>query len=151
MHKNKEKIAIIGRINSGKTTLIKKLSNEFITYAKTQQVTYSLHFIDTPGEFVELPCFRPQAINVVCDAGLIILVNACIDCQNSIPPNFVLTYNAPVIGVITKIDHPKKKIKRSHNFLTYAGIKPDKIFEVSAHTGEGVPVLKEFIENYVSL
>lgn len=150
MASNKNRIALIGRIGSGKTTLFQRLTNEFISYGKTQQVSYSDHFIDTPGEFVELPCFRPQAINVTCDSGLIILINSSTDHQNSVPPNFVCTYNIPVIGVITKIDHKRCDLKRSRRYLTYAGIHPDNIHPVSAFTGEGIAALKMVIQNYVT-
>lgn len=151
MANNKNRVALIGRIGSGKTTLFQRLSDAFVSYGKTQQVNYSDHFIDTPGEFVELPCFRPQAINVTCDAGLIILINSSTDHQNSIPPNFVLTYNIPVIGVITKIDHKHSDLRRSQRYLNYAGIQPDKIYSVSAITGEGVDVLRNAILQYVSI
>ncbi|WP_303868849.1 EutP/PduV family microcompartment system protein [Acetobacterium wieringae] len=150
MANNKNRIALIGRIGSGKTTLFQRLTNELIRYGKTQQISYSDHFIDTPGEFVELPCFRPQAINVTCDAGLIVLINSSTDSQNSVPPNFVCTYNIPVIGVITKIDHRHSDLKRSHRYLTYAGIHPDKIHPVSALTGEGIAELKVVIQKYVT-
>ncbi|WP_373483085.1 EutP/PduV family microcompartment system protein [Acetobacterium sp.] len=147
---NKNRIALIGRIGSGKTTLLQRLTNELINYGKTQQVSYSDHFIDTPGEFVELPCFRPQAINVTCDSGLIILINSSTDHQNSVPPNFVCTYNIPVIGIITKIDHKHCDLKRSQRYLTYAGIRPDKIHPVSAITGEGILELKKTIQEYIA-
>lgn len=151
MATNKNRVALIGRIGSGKTTLFQRLSDAFVTHGKTQQVNYSDHFIDTPGEFVELPCFRPQAINVTCDAGLIILINSSTDHQNSIPPNFVLTYNIPVIGVITKIDHKYSDLRRSQRYLNYAGIQPDKIYSVSAITGEGVDVLRNAILQFVPI
>jgi ethanolamine utilization protein EutP len=106
--------------------------------------------LDTPGEFVELPCFRPQAINVTCDAGLIILVNSATDCQNSVPPNFIRTYNRPVIGVITKIDDKKGNLKRSYRYLQYAGIREDDIVPVSAFSGAGIVDLKALIENIFS-
>ncbi|KNZ42759.1 EutP/PduV family microcompartment system protein [Acetobacterium bakii] len=150
MANNKNRISLIGRIGCGKTTLFQRLTNEFIAYGKTQQVTYSDHFIDTPGEFVELPCFRPQAINVTCDSGLIILINSSTDHQNSVPPNFVCTYNIPVIGVITKIDHRHCDLKRSYRYLTYAGILPENIYPISAITGDGIIELKTIIQKYVS-
>ncbi|AFA47175.1 EutP/PduV family microcompartment system protein [Acetobacterium woodii] len=149
MANNRNRIALIGRIGSGKTTLLQRLTAELIHYGKTQQINYTDHFIDTPGEFVELPCFRPQAINVTCDSGLILLINSSTDHQNSIPPNFVCTYNSPVIGVITKIDHKHSDLKRSQRYLTYAGIHPEQIFPVSALSGEGIDTLKSVIHNYV--
>lgn len=114
-------------------------------------VTYTDNFIDTPGEFIEMPVFCRQAINVSCDAGLIVMLNSSIDTQNSASPNFVHTFNIPAIGVITKIDSPKANTKRSRNFLNYAGISKNKIFEVSALTGEGIPELVTAIHHYVDL
>ncbi|WKY46472.1 EutP/PduV family microcompartment system protein [Eubacteriaceae bacterium ES3] len=149
MANNRGRIALIGRIGSGKTTLVQCLSNEFLKYQKTQQVTYSPHFLDTPGEFVELPCFRPQAINVTCDAGLIILVNSATDCQNSVPPQFIRTYNRPVLGVITKIDDKNSNLKRSYRYLEYAGVKKSEIIPVSAFSGDGIELLKKQIDNIV--
>lgn len=151
MASNKKRIALMGRIGSGKTTLIQYLSNQDLKIEKTQQIIYSSYFMDLPGEFVELPCFRPQAINVACDVGLIILVNSSIDCENSIPPNFVLTYNIPVIGVITKIDDKKANLRRSYRYLEYAGVQKNNIFKVSAFSGAGISFLKKNIANYLPI
>ncbi|MGE4509458.1 MAG: EutP/PduV family microcompartment system protein, partial [Eubacteriaceae bacterium] len=104
MANNRKRVALIGKIGSGKTTLKQRLSKDEIKYEKTQMITYYDDFIDTPGEFLELPFFSRQAINITLDAGLVILVSSCIDSQNSYSPNFVFTYNIPTIGVITKID-----------------------------------------------
>lgn len=114
-------------------------------------VTYTENFIDTPGEFIELPFFCRQAINVSCDAGLVILLNSSVDSQNSVSPNFVHTFNIPAIGVVTKIDKPGANIARSRKFLSYAGISKKKIFEVSSVTGEGIDALEAAIHKYVDL
>ncbi|KNZ42017.1 EutP/PduV family microcompartment system protein [Acetobacterium bakii] len=149
MANNKKRVALIGKISSGKTTLKQRLSNEEMKYSKTQMVSYFDDFIDTPGEFIELPFFSRQAINIACDAGLLIMVVSCVDSQNSIPPNFIHTFNIPAIGVITKIDHQDCNIKRSRNFLAYAGIKPKNIYEVSSETGAGIEALEEAIHHYM--
>lgn len=149
MANNKKRVALIGKISSGKTTLIQRLSSREMKYAKTQMVSYSDDFIDTPGEFIELPFFSRQAINVTCDAGLLILMISCIDGQNSVPPNFIHTFNIPSIGVITKIDREDGNIKRSRNFLDYAGINPKKIYEISSKTGEGIDALEAVIHAHM--
>ena len=150
MASNKNRVALIGKIGCGKTTLVQRLSDQEIHYAKTQMVTYTENFIDTPGEFVELPFFCRQAINVSCDAGLVILINSAIDSQNKVSPNFVHTFNIPSIGVITKIDDPRANIKRSRRFLEYAGINKKKIYEISSITGEGIEELTEVIHQYIN-
>lgn len=151
MASNKKRIALLGRIGSGKTTLIQCIIEQGLIVGKTQEVIYSSFFMDLPGEFLELPCFRPQAINITCDAGLIILVNSSTDCGNLVPPNFVLTYNVPVIGVITKIDAKDSDLRRRYQYLEYAGIQKKNIVPVSAFSGKGISSLKKTIENYVPL
>ena len=93
MASNRNRVALVGKIGCGKTTLMQRLTQQEIHYAKTQQVTYTEDFIDTPGEFIEMPFFCRQAINVSCDAGLVIVVISSVDTQNTIPPNFVFTFN----------------------------------------------------------
>jgi len=151
MASNRKRVALIGRIGSGKTTLVQRLSDMELHYAKTQMVTYTDNFIDTPGEFIEMPVFCRQAINVSCDAGLIVLVSSSTDTQNSISPNFVHTFNIPAIGVVTKIDSPKANVKRSRNFLSYGGINKKKIYEISSVTGEGIDKLVDAIHSYVDI
>lgn len=149
MASNKKRVALIGKIGSGKTTLMQRLNEEELKYSKTQMVSYYDEFIDTPGEFIELPFFSRQAINITMDAGLVILVNSCVDPQNAVPPNFVHTYNIPSIGVITKTDLGDCNIKRSRNLLIYAGINPKHIYVVSSYTGEGIEELEAAIHHFM--
>ncbi|AWW26543.1 EutP/PduV family microcompartment system protein [Acetobacterium carbinolicum] len=149
MANNRKRVALIGKIGSGKTTLMQRLNEEELKYSKTQMVSYYDDFIDTPGEFIELPFFSRQAINITMDAGLVILVCSCMDSQNAFPPNFIHTYNIPSIGVITKTDLPECNIKRSRNLLIYAGINPKHIYVVSAYSGEGIPELEATIHHYM--
>lgn len=141
----------MGRIRSGKTTLMQALQKKELNYAKTQQVTYTDNFIDTPGEFIEMSIFAHQAVSVSLDASLIIMVSSCIDTQNSIRPNFITMFNLPAIGVVTKIDREDGDRARSRHYLQYAGIPNSKIFEISSYTGEGLEVLSEEIHRYVNL
>lgn len=48
-----KKIILIGRSESGKTTLIQALRGEKIHYHKTQYVNHFDVIIDTPGEYVQ--------------------------------------------------------------------------------------------------
>lgn len=149
MASNRNRVALVGKIGCGKTTLMQRLSDDPIEYLKTQMVTYTDRFIDTPGEFIEMPFFTRQAINVTCDSGLLLVLVSATDWQNTIPPNFVHTYNIPFMGVVTKIDHPKADIKRARRFLEYAGIRPHLIAEVSAITGEGIEDLQNRIADLI--
>ena len=129
MASNRNRVALVGKIGCGKTTLMQRLTQQEIHYAKTQQVTYTEDFIDTPGEFIEMPFFCRQAINVSCDAGLVIVVISSVDTQ--------------------KIDREDADMKRSYRFMNFAGVNKKKIYEVSAITGEGIEALEEAIHSYM--
>ena len=48
-----KKLILIGRSESGKSTLIQALRGETLHYHKTQYVGYGDFIIDTPGEYAE--------------------------------------------------------------------------------------------------
>ena len=145
MASNRNRVALVGKIGCGKTTLRQKLSDEELHYRKTQTISYTEDFIDTPGEFIDMPFFCRNAINVACDAGLLGICVAADDNQNKLPPNFALTFNGPVIGIVTKIDKEGANPEKAAKFLVYAGVSKKKILRVSSFTGEGIPELEEHI------
>ncbi len=151
MASNRNRVALIGKVGCGKTTLKQRLSEEEIHYRKTQTVNYSENFIDTPGEFIDLPFFCRNAINVACDAGLLGVCITANEHQNKLPPNFALTFNGPVIGIVTKCDEPDADVKRVSRWLEYAGVNRHKIYPVSAISGEGIHELTQAILHYVDL
>lgn len=150
MASNRNRVALVGKIGAGKTTLIQRLSAGEVKYAKTQMVTYTDDFIDTPGEFIDHPALKSSAINVSCDAGLLLVVVSATEDQNAVSPNFVFTYNIPAIGVITKIDREAANVARGEKFLQYAGVRKKNIFPVSAFTGDGIDALSEVIHRRLS-
>ena len=150
MASNRNRIAMMGRIGSGKTSLRQRLMGEELKYEKTQQVIYTENFVDTPGEFIEMSLWHSEIVNVTLDVGLVIVVNSAIDSQNSIRPNFVQTFNLPAIGVVTKIDLENADIKRSRRLLRYAGVRDKNIFEVSIVTGEGLDELSEAVHQFIN-
>lgn len=48
-----KKLILIGRSESGKTTLTQALKGEKLQYAKTQATDYMDMLIDTPGEYAQ--------------------------------------------------------------------------------------------------
>ena len=48
-----KKLMLIGKVSCGKTTLCQYLTNQQMTYKKTQALTVTDNIIDTPGEYVE--------------------------------------------------------------------------------------------------
>lgn len=137
------KIMLIGASGAGKTTLIQRLQDNEIKYDKTQAIEYVGNFIDTPGEYMQNRWFWGPLTVTSCDADLIGFVHdsTCEDCWF----NGGLTYKfeKPCIGIITKIDQPSSNPSRSRNYLEYAGVAENNIFETSSYDGSGIDALSE--------
>ena len=139
------KILLIGGIGAGKTTLKQKLTNQAVSYSKTQMLDFSSIFVDCPGEYLEIPRYYHVLIDT---SHRVSEVWALLDPTKSraiYPPNFTKTFRKPVIGIITKIDLLQADIERSMDFLERAGIE-EEIYQVSVMTGVGLEGLKARIE-----
>lgn len=140
------KILLIGGIGAGKTTLKQKLSNEEVTYHKTQMLDFSNVFVDCPGEYLEIPRYYHVLIDTSHRVSEIWALQDPTKSRAIYPPNFTKTFRKPVIGIITKIDLPQADLERSMTYLDKAGIKQDKIYQISAMTGAGIDGLKARME-----
>ncbi len=139
------KILLIGGIGAGKTTLKQKLTNQAVSYHKTQMLDFSSIFVDCPGEYLEIPRYYHVLIDTSHRVSEIWALQDPTKSRAIYPPNFTRTFRKPVIGIITKIDLPQADIKRSIAYLDNAGIK-ERIYQVSVMTGAGIDGLKARME-----
>ena len=137
---------VMGMSGCGKTTLIQALMGEELRYSKTQTVTRHLHFIDTPGEYIERRYLYRALIMTAVDAEVIGLVQD-IGRQSWIPPAFATTFTKPVFGIVTKIDLARNpdEIAQARAALERAGADP--VFEVSSVAQQGLAELWAFLKS----
>ena len=139
-----KKTVLMGMSGSGKTTLIQSLLGEERRYNKTQTVEHYLHFIDTPGEYIEHRSFYRALIMTAVDAELIGLVQD-VGRASWIPPAFATTFAKPVFGIVTKTDLAGgTNLAEARDVLVRAGADP--VFEVSAFTGAGMDDLWRYLD-----
>ena len=136
---------LMGMSGCGKTTLIQALMGERLEYVKTQTIERHLHFIDTPGEYMEIRHYYRALIVTSADADEIGLVQDVGRESSWIPPAFASTFAKPVFGIVTKTDLATSPddIGHAREALVRAGAEP--IFEVSALTGDGLAPLADYL------
>ena len=141
----RKKIILIGKTGSGKTTLIQKLEARELIYQKTQTIEFSLHFIDTPGEYLENRQYYSALIVTSADADLIGLVEDCTTEEVWMPPAFASTFAKEVIGIVSKTDLARDpgQIQAARTRLNQAGAV--RIFEISAVLGDGIEELSRHL------
>lgn len=137
-----KKIMFIGRVKSGKTTLIQALKDQDLIYRKTQSVKYYENILDTPGEYFENKVFHKTILNLSFKYDLIAFVQSSTDELSLYPPNFSKMFgHKEVIGIVTKIDEEDGNIERAEDILSKAGAQ--KVFRVSAKMGIGIDKIKD--------
>lgn len=139
-----KKIILIGKSGSGKTTLTRKLMNEALDYKKTQSIEYCNNIIDTPGEYLENRSYYKALLVTSLDADAILLLQDVCDSECYFPPGYAHMFNKPTIGVITKIDMNSQNPEAAIRCLLNAGV--EKIYKISAYTGEGLEDLIKYLE-----
>lgn len=138
------KIILIGRSEAGKTTLTQALRGETIEYRKTQYVNVFDVIIDTPGEYAESKTLGGALAIYSYEADVIGLLVSAIEPYSLYPPCVCAIATREVIGIVTKIDHRLAEREQAAEWLRLAGC--EKIFFISAYTGEGIPELLEYLK-----
>lgn len=140
-----KKIILIGKTESGKTTLIQKIQSKKIEYKKTQTIENHYNFIDTPGEYLENRGYYSALMVTSYDADVIGFVQECGSHEFWLPPMFSSAFSKETIGIVTKIDLAKddEDIKIAEEALLRAGVT--RIFHISSFENKGIEEVVQFI------
>ena len=141
-----KKIMVIGAIGSGKTSLLNALNGENGSAVKTQALTYSAVSIDTPGEYVENPRLYRALLATESEAGCILFTQDSAAGHSVFPPGFAGSFSRLSIGIVTKADLIGSDAEKAEGHLRRLCLK-GPIFRVSAHTGEGIDELRNYISS----
>lgn len=139
-----KKCILIGRSGSGKTTLSQALQDTNIHYDKTQTVQHGGWLIDTPGEYIENAVFGGAIAVYSYESDIVGLLLAANEPYSLYAPNITCMANREVIGIVTKIDRQDAVPQRAAGWLRLSGC--EKIFFISAKTGEGIADLKKYLQ-----
>lgn len=138
-----KKLILMGRSESGKTTLKQALNHEKISYYKTQYIHYEDVVIDTPGEYAQTHHLGYALALYAYEADIVGLLVAATEQFSLFPPNITCMVNREVVGIITKINDEKANIGKVERWLKNAGCK--KIFYVDSVTGQGVDAILDYL------
>ena len=136
------RIIFMGPSGGGKSTLLHALSESGEKVTKTQAMEFKGTFIDTPGEYMQLPRFYHILIDSANRSEVIILVQDSTAQQVGMPPGFGRLFRRPVLGVISKLDPELANPQRARRWLEQAGIAAEHIYPVSVFSGEGMADLR---------
>ncbi len=138
-----KKIILIGRSESGKTTLIQALRGEKVHYEKTQYVRYDDLMIDTPGEYLQSRSLGGALAIYSFESDMVGLLVAATEPYTLMSPNVVSLATREVIGIVTKVNEENADVALADRWLQNAGCK--KIFHVDSVTGFGIAELYRYL------
>ena len=140
-----KKIFLMGRSESGKTSLTQALKGEKLHYVKTQYTNTDDDTIDSPGEYAESKHFSVGLACFSFEADVVAIVQAADEPFNLFGANCHSFIMRPLIGIITKIDSPYANMPMVRQWLINAGC--ERIFMINNVTREGIDELLEYLSD----
>lgn len=138
-----KKLLLVGKVGSGKTSLIQGLQGDELISRKTQAVTFNGMFIDSPGEFLENRRLYPALLASAMTCDVVGLVQDATGINSMFPPRFASMFKKEIIGIVTKIDKESSNPERAEKFLRWAGAT--EIIRTSSLDGTGLDLLKLYL------
>ncbi len=138
-----KKLILIGRSESGKTTLTQILRGEEISYNKTQYIKFENQLIDTPGEYAQTHTLGRALALYSYEADIVGLLISANEPYSLFPPCITCMVNREVIGIVTKSQEPDANPERAENWLRLSGCK--QVFKIDSVTGYGVNELITYL------
>ena len=136
-------LILMGRSESGKTTLTQVLRGEDISYDKTQYIKFENNLIDTPGEYAQTHHLGRALALYSYEADMVGLLIAATEPYSLFPPNITCMVNREVIGIVTKCEEEGANPDRAENWLRNSGCKT--VFRIDSVTGYGVNELIQYL------
>ncbi len=138
-----KKLILMGRSESGKTTLTQVLRGEEVSYDKTQYIKFENTLIDTPGEYAQTHHLGRALALYSYEADMVGLLIAATEPYSLFPPCVTCMVNREVIGIVTKCEQDGANPDRAENWLRLSGCK--KVFRVDSITGYGINELITYL------
>lgn len=136
-------LILMGRSESGKTTLTQVLRGEKIAYDKTQYIKFENNLIDTPGEYAQTHHLGRALALYSYEADIVGLLISATEPYSLFPPCITCMVNREVIGIVTKSEQEGANPDRAENWLRISGCK--RVFRVDSVTGYGVNDLIRYL------
>ncbi len=138
-----KKLILMGRSESGKTTLTQVLRGEEISYDKTQYIKFENCLIDTPGEYAQTHHLGRALALYSYEADMVGLLISATEPYSLFPPCVTCMVNREVIGIVTKAEEEGANPDRAENWLRLSGCR--KVFRIDSVTGFGVNELISYL------
>ncbi len=135
-----KKIMLIGERRSGKSSLIRSLSDADYAPRRVLALDFFQNFVNTPSEFLENRRFYPALITAAADCGVLLFLQHAARATSQLPPAFASMFNRRVIGLVTGINAPGADTSRARKFLRNAGVR--EILLVDPDSGAGMDELR---------
>ena len=142
-----KRIAFVGTVGAGKTTLFNALHGNYSLARKTQAVEFNEKGdIDSPGEYLSHPRWYHALITTLQDVDTLIYVHAANDTESRLPAGLLdIGANKRHIAAISKTDMPDANVAAVRQLLYEMGFQ-EPIFALNAHDPQSV----EQLVNYLS-